>query len=743
MTTYYTSNDLLVGFDATSAGSVPAGWTAVSGSWSVGTTNTVNGHAHSFACTSAQDGQVALCSGIAAAADMDLVYCQKYPSNSAIMSPIVRADAGYNNCYLGAFAIQSGQPTQVVLNFFKRVGGAYSLLTNPIASIASSSANLMIRMQCLGSTIRAKVWSEGSPEPAGWSVSASDGSVTAAGFAGFYNAENGGPANGTVISVCDVALSSVAANYVTVNTPSNQTAGAGFPLTGTYGGSAPGAIDVSFDGGSTWAALTSFSSSSNAWSGGATAPSSNGLYYALVRDHNTTVNTNPSGAFSVTGAVGPSITIYTPATQLAGQSFTVSGTYSGAVPTGLNYAFDAGSFIPASNLTIAGGNWSFLVTAPAYGSHTISVQEANAPAVTATSSSFNVAVAPNDTHFRYSPLNWTVTAAAASTINAGAYFSILFTGTTCALNFNAAHMCAPASQIWWRIDGPEGVWTQANVAATVTCAVPASTSGNADIPYHLLEVVVKSTTETANRWNNVGSATGTAVIFTGLMVANGAALMAPLAAAKSILCYGDSVTEGVRTVGESAANDTDRNDAMSGWAFQLGKLLGAEVTVVGFGGTGLSAAGSGNVPALGASYNNLYLGQPRTFTPAPNLIVINIGTNDGGNNTVPAMTGVLNGLIAVCPGVPIAVLRPFDGNQAANLQAAIAACSNPAGCHYVDTTSFFNTAYGADGQGLHPSGPNNLGLVAPQVAAVLRPLLYPAGIAAPMFRGGFQRGLLG
>jgi hypothetical protein len=107
------------------------------------------------------------------------------------------------------------------------------------------------------------------------------------------------------------------------------------------------------------------------------------------------------------------------------------------------------------------------------------------------------------------------------------------------------------------------------------------------------------------------------------------------------------------------------------------------------------------------------------------------------------MQGVLNGLIALCPGKPIAVLRPFNGNQAANLQAAIAGCINPPLCHWIDTTGFFNTSYGADSLGLHPSGPNNLGLIAPQVAAALRPLLYPAASAGTPFRGGFQRGLLG
>ena len=131
----------------------------------------------------------------------------------------------------------------------------------------------------------------------------------------------------------------------------------------------------------------------------------------------------------------------------------------------------------------------------------------------------------------------------------------------------------------------------------------------------------------------------------------------------------------------------------------------------------------------------------RSFSTVPDLVVINIGTNDGATNTVAAMTGVLNALIAACPGKPIAVLRPFNGNQAANLQAAIAACGNPSACRWIDTTGFFDVAYGADGLALHPSGPNNLGRIAPLVAAALRPLLVGTGGLG--FRAGFQRGLLG
>ena len=255
-------------------------------------------------------------------------------------------------------------------------------------------------------------------------------------------------------------------------------------------------------------------------------------------------------------------------------------------------------------------------------------------------------VAANNAALVYSPYNWNVTATAATTVNAGAAMRTLFSGSSCTLGFNIANNAAPLSEIWYRIDG-EGPWTMAPVAASIACAMPAATVGNADLPYHLLELVVKSTTETQNRWNTPSA---TAVVFTGLTLDAGASVVAPLTAPLNILCYGDSITEGVRTLGELAANDTDRNDAMLGWAFRLGALLGAEIGVVGFGASGLTVTGSGNVPPLPSSYALLYQGVARAFSPVPNMVIFNEGTNDGSANTVAAMVSVLNGVIASCPG---------------------------------------------------------------------------------------------
>ena len=147
-----------------------------------------------------------------------------------------------------------------------------------------------------------------------------------------------------------------------------------------------------------------------------------------------------------------------------------------------------------------------------------------------------------------------------------------------------------------------------------------------------------------------------------------------------------------------------------------GPLLGAETGVIGFGATGLSRGGSGNVPALGVSWNQVRMCPPfphcclllfqiepplaalgrraplvfpasrphyleRGMTPRWSLLhaaalptlrcirpLCAQGTNDGSTNITAAYIAVLNGLLAACPGTPIAVLLPFDGNQQANLQ---------------------------------------------------------------------------
>ncbi len=565
------------------------------------------------------------------------------------------------------------------------------------------------------------------------------GSATAPGTAGLHTATVCDHTTTTVTASSSAFTASIVTETIAVATAATQTEGTAMTVSGTYAAGPPVALDYAVDGGA-WVAAGSPVISGGAFSFAITAPAA-GAHMVSVRDHTNTGVAGTSASFATTAAATAAITINNLAamhTEFSSIAFT--GTYAGPVPSGVSFAFDGGTgFVAGTAFSASGGTWTATATLPAYGSHTVTVQEADNTAVTATSGSFTLVVAPNNPAFRYSPYTWFVTGATARTINAGAYFSIMFTGTSCALTFNTSNMITPASEIWWRVDGPEGIWTKSSVAGTIALAIPAATAGNADIPYHLLEVVVKSTTETQNRWN---AGNGTQLVFTGIAVDNGASLAMPGGAPLNLLFYGDSITEGIRTVGEAATNDTDRNDAMAGWAFRLGALLGAEVGIVGFGRQGLVTTGNGNVPVFPSTWNLLYSGAARGFSPVPDAVIINQGTNDGaGANTVSAMVAALNGIIGACPGSRIIVLRPFNGFQAANLQAAIAACANPAICHYIDTSGVFDATKGIDGLNLHPSGPNDLGLVAPRLAALLRPIL--AGGQAPGFHGGFQRGLLG
>ena len=341
-------------------------------------------------------------------------------------------------------------------------------------------------------------------------------------------------------------------------------------------------------------------------------------------------------------------------------------------------------------------------------------------------------IASDDPAILYSPGNWSVTASGAATLNAGAYFSTLFTGSSLAIGFSTSANLAPLPQLYFRIDGysAQSPWTRAELAPSI---VPAMPSDTAALPYHLLEVVVKSTSEALPRWSSPGATT---VVFSGLTLARGATAAAPAGLPTRALFFGDSITEGVRTVNDTAAHDTDRNDATMGWAYAQRGLLGVEAGIIGFGGTGLTVTGSGGVPALPATLGRILPDVARQRDPGISLVVLNEGTNDvhaAASAVAEALAHSLDGLLALYPAARIAVLRPFSGMQGDALVAGIARCAEPARVAFIDTAGMLDPAFGVDSTTLHPSGPNSLGRIAPRVAARLAALLR-SPLAAPAAR---------
>jgi len=411
-------------------------------------------------------------------------------------------------------------------------------------------------------------------------------------------------------------------------------------------------------------------------------------------------------------------TTTTPTTAQAYASLSVNGSEEGS-----RIAF-VGSILP-------------VLTPLSTGSYTVGIYAfATGGSALATSAAITVAAAPatidpSDAYIYYSPYGWLVQSGSAQTINAGQYFRRKFVGTSCTLLFNVAADAAPLPQIWVSIDGQPPVMYV--VAAQVPLTMPSTTTA---WPFHTIEVVVKSTSEFVSRW----SPQSAAVTFTGMQLSAVGAVTVPQIAKGNVLFIGDSITEGYHTVNSNAAGgaDTFGSDGALGWAYMQAKLLGAEVGVVGFGGTGLTHAGVGGVPATPSTYNFLWAGQARIFSPPPDLIVINIGTNDSTSDPAvfqAAYVTLLNGLQSYCPLAQIAVMRPFSGAQWSACQAAAALCTNPGFVRLIDTTGFFNTAESVDG--IHPLGVANINEIAPQVANALRPILYPNNGGAGL-RGGFS-----
>ena len=449
--------------------------------------------------------------------------------------------------------------------------------------------------------------------------------------------------------------------------------------------------------------------------------------------------TNPS-AIIYTASAAATATAYTltgPTSSIVGQAsapFTVTSNGSLASPVSIGIADNApgGSFNPSSVTLPAGTNTSAMFTylADSVGAKTVTTSNTvsliDPPGIPFIASDNSGTVAPNSAAIVYSPGTWLVGTGSAKTVNAGAYFRMFFTGGQCTLNFDLMNNRTPLPQICYRIDGVD--WTQATLASAIALSMPASTVA---WPRHHLEVVVKSTSEFLNfgagqggsRW----SPQNTAVTLTGITLAAGQSVSTPTALGQSVWIFGDSIVEGYHTVSNagSGAQDTDGSDARLGWAFIQRELLGAEVAIIGFGGAGISATGVLGVPGLAGSYNLLWAGQARNFTPAPDLIVIAYGENDGtsvGDSTFIAnYKAAVAGLLAATPSsTRIACLVPFSQRKAVDIVAALTQLGS-ARVTRIDTAGLFNTVDSVDGQ--HPLGVANLAAIGPAVANKLRPLV--------------------
>lgn len=334
----------------------------------------------------------------------------------------------------------------------------------------------------------------------------------------------------------------------------------------------------------------------------------------------------------------------------------------------------------------------------------VALYHLNGNALDSTTGPVNI-IAPNDAGIIYSPYNWTASSSHAITINSGAYFRTIFDGTSIALETDTSGNTGYGT-FSARIDS--GTW----VDHTLTAGNPEFILGaGLNDRKHLLEVVIKSAIGStfSTRWTQTN-----AVNMTGLKIDNGKLLYAPLRRTKNILIYGDSITEGVYTHGVATV------DAIASYGYALSRAADAEVGIVGFAGQGVTV-GYGNVPALPSSYNLIYSGQARTFSPAPNIVIYNMGTNDSSSITAGLVT-VANGILAAAPSSKHLILVPFDQSHIAQITAAASTIGSSATAQ--STAGWWSTDDSPDGT--HPYDYSHVGLIAPNLFPITAGILYPS-----------------
>lgn len=389
-----------------------------------------------------------------------------------------------------------------------------------------------------------------------------------------------------------------------------------------------------------------------------------------------------------------------------------------------------GTFTPAAIvLTPAATSGVFTYKPASLGAKSISISNDGTlinPAALPYASTLSPTNSLNTANAVFSPGNWKLTTNSATSINPSAYMRAKFTGKSCALALDMAGI-NPVPLLEYRID--TGPWTTIPFAASLDLVMPADTLTS--WAEHTLELIFRANDVNSDRWTNKSGA----LKLTGIYLDTGAALSTVPALPLKGLIFGDSITEGCLTVNRTNANGAYWNHARFGYALELGRLLNAEVGVVGFGSTGWNKAAQG-VPAFTDSYGFIYAGEARSFT-GYDFIAINLGTNDGGDVSASA-TAVLNGLVSATPSTTkIFVLRPFNGAQSGSLQTAVNAANAAAGsarCRYINTTGFYDNTktanYPADT--VHPNGAEMTMHIAPALANALRPLLGGTTAEAPV-----------
>ncbi len=200
-----------------------------------------------------------------------------------------------------------------------------------------------------------------------------------------------------------------------------------------------------------------------------------------------------------------------------------------------------------------------------------------------------------------------------------------------------------------------------------------------DTGRHTVRIIADAMTEGEGKWDKEK---GFAI--KSITPSEGGSIVGIKPTEKIIFFYGDSITEGIRALNMNATSDG--NSATNAYSWQCAEVLGVTPYLVGYGASGILMTGSFNTMQNAIDY--LSDGRPVEDGVVPDVIVINHGTNDGGQNRLTfedALTKTLAHLREKYPDTPIVYLVPFNQAHVRVINSVMETMDN---AHVVETKNW-------------------------------------------------------
>lgn len=250
---------------------------------------------------------------------------------------------------------------------------------------------------------------------------------------------------------------------------------------------------------------------------------------------------------------------------------------------------------------------------------------------------------------------------------------------------------------------------------------------------HSLILYLASSDANYDRWKGPEQA----IRIKGLFLDDGAKVESPQLSPKRVVFFGDSITESAWVLGNSnriiAGKYVDwvaHSDATQAWPRILAAALDAEYGACGSGGMSWLRSSHSGIPPLPESWsfhdaNHSRLTNGR-LNPAPDAVIVNMGTNDGEKDTSATVEKWLKSIRNAIPReTPIFVIVPFGQMNRTHLNRAVNEAGDPhvhlidLGVRWAEGLKHYGTGTTVSFDGLHPNTEAS-GLYAALLASAIR-----------------------